>query len=313
LPSILTVTPNPSLDLLFEARGLVFDDANRMAEPRRRPGGQGINTARAVQRLGGGAVAVALLGGAEGREIEDSLRAENTPVIAVPARQPTRLFIAVHDQGDGRNLLLNARGHERPADEAEALLEAAGAGIERHRPKWVVGAGSLPPGFPEDWYSRLARSARASACRVVIDCDTPALGLAAPHCDLLVPNRYEAGRLLGLGAVETVEQAAEAARAILGLGVSTAAVTLGPMGAELAHGGKVWHARAPETPGIAVGAGDVFLAGLLLSLLADDPPERSLEAAVAAASGALAARGTDIIDSRRAAAVLDAIRAQPVA
>ena len=48
---ILTVTPNPSLDLLFRAERLVWDDANRIPLPRRRPGGQGINVVRAVRAL----------------------------------------------------------------------------------------------------------------------------------------------------------------------------------------------------------------------------------------------------------------------
>jgi predicted alpha/beta-fold hydrolase len=61
---ILTVTPNPSLDLLYRASTLVWDDANRIPEPRRRPGGQGINVARAVRSLGGEAAAVTMLGGA---------------------------------------------------------------------------------------------------------------------------------------------------------------------------------------------------------------------------------------------------------
>ncbi|MGH7470333.1 MAG: hypothetical protein ACRENP_20510 [Longimicrobiales bacterium] len=60
---ILTITPNPSLDLLFETSRLVWDDANRMAAPRRRPGGQGVNVTRAARTLGGSSVALVLLGG----------------------------------------------------------------------------------------------------------------------------------------------------------------------------------------------------------------------------------------------------------
>src|SRR5690606_27197723 len=55
---ILTLTPNPSLDLLFEAESLRWNDANRLEAPRRRPGGQGINVVRAARALGGDARAV---------------------------------------------------------------------------------------------------------------------------------------------------------------------------------------------------------------------------------------------------------------
>jgi len=184
---IVTVTPNPSLDLLYEADGLVFDDANRLDEPRRRPGGQGINAARAVQRLGGRAIAVALLGGGSGREIAETLVAEGTSLVEVRAKMPTRLFVAVHDRSDGRNLLLNERGPARDADEADGLFAAAMDATRAHAPAWVAGCGSLPPGFPDDWYARLAHAAREAGAKVAIDCDGRALRLAAEYCDLLVP------------------------------------------------------------------------------------------------------------------------------
>lgn len=293
---ILFVTPNPSLDLLYEADGLVLDDANRLAEPRRRPGGQGINAARAAVRLGGEAVAIALLGGMEGDEIEGTLRDEGTPIVRVRASRPTRLFIAVHDRKQSSNLLLNARGPERDGAEAEALLRATEESITRFRPSWVAGCGSLPPGFPENWYARLAHVARAQGSRIVIDCDVPPLRRAAGHCDLLVPNRYEAGRLLGDVAPETPEQAGAAARAMLATGPSLAAVTLGPDGAVLTDGSGVWHAFADIVPGVAVGAGDAFLAGLLLALVNGDDMPGALAAGIAAASGAMAATGIDILD-----------------
>ena len=69
-PLAVTVTPNPSVDILFETETLVWDDANRVPEPRRRAGGQGINVARALRVLGAEAVPVALLGGRTGAEVE---------------------------------------------------------------------------------------------------------------------------------------------------------------------------------------------------------------------------------------------------
>ena len=300
---IVTVTPNPSLDLLYEADGLVFDDANRLDEPRRRPGGQGINAARAVQRLGGRAIAVALLGGGSGREIAETLVAEGTSLVEVRAKMPTRLFVAVHDRSDGRNLLLNERGPARDADEADGLFAAVMDATRAHAPAWVAGCGSLPPGFPDDWYARLAHAAREAGAKVAIDCDGRALRLAAEYCDLLVPNRYEAGRLLGIESPASIDEAADAALAMLALGPSLAAVTLGPEGAVIAERGAVWHAQAPEVAGVAVGAGDAFLAGLVLAHSNGRVIEECLRAAVAAASGALAASGQEILAPAVAASV----------
>jgi fructose-1-phosphate kinase PfkB-like protein len=94
---ILTLTPNPSLDLLFSAERLVWEDANRLPAPRRRPGGQGINLARAARELGGQAVAVAPLGGRTrpGRSLRRGLRRRRAPArggrrLRSARAQPTR-------------------------------------------------------------------------------------------------------------------------------------------------------------------------------------------------------------------------------
>ena len=52
MPTIVTLTPNPSIDLLFQTTRLVWDDANRVESPRRRAGGQGVNVVRALRELG---------------------------------------------------------------------------------------------------------------------------------------------------------------------------------------------------------------------------------------------------------------------
>jgi 1-phosphofructokinase family hexose kinase len=293
---ILTVTPNPSLDLLFVADRLLWDDANRMAEPRRRPGGQGINAVRAARRLGGEALAVALLGGDTGNEIRDTLVDEGTPIEAVRAATATRLFIATYDRSRKKSLLLNARGPARSMEDAEHLLAAAGDAILRHQPAWVAGCGSLPPGFPDDFYVHLARVAKDTGARFVADCDGPALRTVAPLCDLLVPNAHEAGRLLGR-TVRRKEGAASAAAELLATGPGTVAITLGPRGAVLAAGSRTWFAAPPPTDGTsAVGAGDAFLAALLLGLEAGDDPPVALIAATAAGASVLESEGAAILD-----------------
>jgi hypothetical protein len=74
---------------------------------------------------------VALLGGGSGREIAATLAAES---LGSGAKWPTRLFVAVHDRSDGRNLLLNERGPPRDGVEPKGLLAAAVSAIEGHAP-----------------------------------------------------------------------------------------------------------------------------------------------------------------------------------
>src|SRR5688572_33222436 len=94
---ILTITPNPSIDYLFEAETLCWDDANRVEMPRRRAGGQGINLTRAARVLGGESVALAFFGGSAGHDLKAMLHDEGTPFIDVPIEADTRVFFGVRE------------------------------------------------------------------------------------------------------------------------------------------------------------------------------------------------------------------------
>ncbi len=319
---IVTLTPNPSLDLLFSADHLVWDDANRIPMPRRRPGGQGINVARAVRTLDPAAAvrAVAPLGGPAGDELAAMLAAEATPLTAVPIAGDTRVFVGVRESGTGRSLLLNPRGPGVTPTEAEALAEAVasvleelsdddGSGHHAAAP-WLVASGSLLPGLGSDFYARMGRLARERGVRFVPDGDGEALAAAVPEADLLVPNELEAGRLVG-GAVGSPEEAVAAARTLRSRGPERVVVTLGADGAVAADGEGAWWARAVPPAGArtvmaeasAVGAGDAFLAALLLALDADAALPDALADAVAAGTATLLSDGASLVGREDAAEV----------
>jgi 6-phosphofructokinase 2 len=309
---VLTVTPNPSLDLLFEAGCLVWDDANRMPDPRRRAGGQGINVTRAVRRLGGTSAAVALLGGRTGGEVSEALRSERAPLRVVEADAETRTFVAARELDTGRSMLYNARGPARSAHDADRLAAAVAQEIASLRPLWLACCGSVPAGFPADFYAQLASSARRAGCRVVVDCDGEPLRLAvAAGCDLLVPNRHEAERLLGR-PVPDAHEAAAAARE-LGKRADIVAITLGSDGAVLSDHTECWHARVPPlSGGSAVGAGDAFLAGLIVALQTGDGLAGILRRAAAAGAAALLSRGSDLLDPDDARALESEVELRPL-
>jgi 1-phosphofructokinase family hexose kinase len=296
---ILTVTPNPSLDLLYTTEApLVWDDANRVAAPRVRPGGQGINLARAAIALGGESIAVALLGGTTGRDVEAMLAAEGTPVRPVSGPGDTRVFVAIRENPAGRNLLVNPRGPVCGEAEVAALLAAIDETIRFARCTWVVASGSTPPGFPADFYAQVGALARKHTCKFVVDCDGDALRIAAESgvCDLLVPNRHEARRLSGADP-ETPEAAARIA-ARLREYAPVVALKLGSDGATLADAESAWYARPPTVNGgSAVGAGDAFLAALLLAIKREVSSKDALVDAVAAGTAVLHSEGTDLISA----------------
>lgn len=296
---VLTVTPNPSIDLLFEAQTLVWDDANRLPMPRRRAGGQGINVSRALRALGAAAPVATLLGGATGAELEQMLRAEGVDLHAARARGDTRVFVAVREQDSGRSLLLNPRGPACDPAEEQALLDVVQQ--QAANADWVVTSGSVPPGFSVEFHARVRDVAHAAGTRAVVDSDGDALAHAAAGCALLVPNLHEAERLLQR-RIPNVRDAAAAARALLTFGAAHAAITLGADGALLATAGteSVLLARPPARSGggSAVGAGDAFLAALLVHLERAQPAD-ALRYAVATGTSVLHAAATELIALER--------------
>lgn len=295
MPRIATLTPNPSIDLLFETDRLVWEDANRVDAPRRRAGGQGINVVRAARALGGDAVAIAPLGGRPGHELRELLEPEGVPLRAVRIEGETRVFFGVRERETGRSLLVNPRGPAISAEEASRLVEETDCALREDAPRWLACCGSLARGLEPDFYARARALAQARGTAFVPDCDGEALRLASEGgCDLLVPNEHEAARLLGRDALETGDEA----EAVVALRrwAPVACITMGGAGAVCADGSGAWRATPPAVPsGSAVGAGDAFLAAFLLSLDGGADSPDALRRAVSAGTAVLLSRGSDLL------------------
>jgi len=304
---ILTVTPNPSIDLLFDADRLVWDDANRIESPRHRAGGQGINLTRAAHILGGDSVAVALLGGSTGSELAGLLDRDGIRYDAVPIDAETRTFVAVREAATGRALLLNSKGPVLGEPERGRLLASVETALSRYTPRWLVCSGSIPRGMGRDLYAEIARMAHGRSIQFIADCDGDALEAAVnAGCDLLAPNQHEAARLTNR-AIHSMADAIHAARR-LRAAAPRVLIKLGEQGAVLAQKDECWHAHGePIAHGSAVGAGDAFLAAFLVSETRGERPERSLQSAVAAGSAVLLSTGADLLCRSDYESVLDQI------
>lgn len=292
---IVTVTPNPSIDLLYEAETLVWDDANRVEMPRRRAGGQGINLTRAARLFGAESIAVAFFGGAAGEELRALLDDDGTSYSAIPIAAETRVFVAVRETATGRSMLINPRGPILTPSDRTHLLTRVKDLCTQSRSGWLVCAGSIPRGIGNDVYAEIAQIAHAHGWKMIADCDGEALELAiSKGCDLLAPNQHEAERVAGR-PITSIAEAATAARALLASS-PTVLLKLGERGAVLANAEGLWHAVGPAMPqGSAVGAGDAFLAAYLAAIMTETPPKEALRSAVAAGSAVLLSHGTDLL------------------
>jgi 1-phosphofructokinase len=258
---IVTLTPNPSLDLTFELRTLTRGAVLRADATRVEAGGKGVNVARALTANGHPSVAVLPLGGDEGTELSALLAAEGISVVTVPVAGGVRTNVSL-EEPDGTVTKINSPGSSLAAAEVEALVVAA---VRAARgADWLVCSGSLPPGVPDDLYARLVDLTRRVGAKVAIDSSGAALQEAlAMRPDLVKPNRQELAEAVGRD-LKTLGEVLEAAQELRRRGAGAVLASLGSDGALFVDADRADYGQAP-VDGIrsSVGAGDALLAGFL--------------------------------------------------
>jgi 6-phosphofructokinase 2 len=294
MSDIVTITPNPSVDLSTAVERIVPVAKLRGAWQRRDPGGGGINVARVIKRLGGDVSAIYAVGGGTGELLRKLL--DEADIASLPFRiaEETREDFFVTEIATGQPYRFILPGPDLSESEWQRCLELLSR-IEPF-PRFVVGSGSLPGGVPDDFYARVARIAKQRGARMMLDTSGAALAAAvAEGVDLIKPSLREMRELAG-GEPTNAAEWEEAARALVRSGkVSVIALTMGHLGAVLVTPYQILRAQPlPITPRSAVGAGDSFLGALIWRLAAGDDLESSFRQAVAAGAAALLNPGTEL-------------------
>ncbi|HWJ10484.1 MAG TPA: 1-phosphofructokinase family hexose kinase [Nocardioides sp.] len=296
---IVTVTPNPSIDRTVVLPGeLVRGGVLRVSDVLDQPGGKGVNISRACVAAGVPTCAVLPVAGDDAFVHElDRLGVPSAPV---PPAGPMRVNLTLTEP-DGTTTKLNAAGAVVTPADLDALAERV---LALPADGWVVLAGSLPPGAPDEWYADLVVRLRATGRRVAVDTSDAALEAvvarlapgAAPS--LLKPNAEELASVVDADAADlegAPERVAAAARTLVERGVGAVLATLGGAGAVLVDAAGAWHAVPPRTRVVStVGAGDSSLFGYLAADLRGASAPDRLAAAVAYGSAAAGLPGTTV-------------------
>ena len=296
---IVTLTPNPSIDRTVTLAGRLRRGAVQRAETvTSQAGGKGVNISRAAMKAEVPTLAVLPADADDPFVLE--LRTAGIPSEAVRPAGSMRVNITISEP-DGTTTKLNSPGPTVTTADLAVLAEAV---VRRAATAdWVVLAGSLPPGAPDEWYADLVATLRRGKARVAVDTsDAPLRSLVerlaqgAPH--LMKPNGEELASFTGDDPVAIEADPAAAAAAATSLvtaGVDEVLVTLGPHGAVLVNAVGAWHATPPPTTVVStVGAGDSSLFGYLLGDLQHLAPDQRLALAVAYGSAAAGLPGTTI-------------------
>ncbi|WP_281534596.1 1-phosphofructokinase family hexose kinase [Cryobacterium breve] len=208
-PPILTLTVNPALDVSTSTAHVTSEHKLRCSATRIDPGGGGINVARVIRRLGGTALSLYAAGGPTGEAFRQLIATEGLPTVMVPIRESTRQSFTVDETGTGKQFRFVLQGPEFTEAEWTACLDTLAASMPVGG--YIVASGSLPPGVPDDFYARVARLARASGARCIVDASGPALTAALAEGVFLVkPSLRELEAHAGV-TLDTPESQADAA------------------------------------------------------------------------------------------------------
>ncbi len=142
---IITVTPNPAVDLSYHVAGITPGASHRVAAPLSRAGGKGLNVARVAHQLGHPVLALAPSGGTAGAEFAAELRSSGVPHRLIPVAAETRRSIAFVDTVGGETSIFNEEGSPLQPSEWQALAAAVVDALDGQSAGVLVGSGSLPP------------------------------------------------------------------------------------------------------------------------------------------------------------------------
>lgn len=279
---ILTLTPNPALDLTWHVDHLTFGGSHRADAGVARAGGKGLNVARVAYAQGASAVAIATVGGATGVEFAAELAASGVPHALIEVTGATRRSIALVDEQLGDTTIVNERGINPDDAEWAAVLAEV---VDRLPAATVlVISGSLPPGAPEQLLPVLIGVGRDAGVPVIVDTSGAALLRAADAgASVLKPNAAELVEATGIA------DPVEGARSLTARGAELVLLSLGADGMLAVTASDVIHARL-DTPlaGNPTGAGDAGVAACAaLYAEGERDPERVLRRATAWSAAAV--------------------------
>jgi 6-phosphofructokinase 2 len=289
-PPIVTLTLNPAVDLSCMTDAVMPTHKVRTSEEQYDPGGGGINVARVIHILGYSVLALVMTGGVTGRLLEELLDEEGVPWQALPIRGRNRISLNVHDRDSGLEYRFVPAGPHVDPTECSAALKV----LEEIDAEWIIASGSLPPGVPTDFYARAADIAFRRGQKFVLDTSGPALLAVKGHgMELFKLSLRELESLAGHELPDARSQDTEVDLLIRSGTARKIAVSLGQDGALM--GTKYGISRVPaikvKQRG-AVGAGDAFLAGIVLGLSRGLSDLQALSFGNAAGAAAVATYGT---------------------
>jgi len=307
---ILTLTINPAIDRNVLVDRLVFEDRAYILSTRESPGGRGINASCVIQSFGGETRAISVAGGKSGVKFEEFLQGCGYPAEVVKIRNALRTNLTITDK-QGLTVKLNEIGPVMTPGEVGRLEKAVEKWLSQA--SWLMLCGSLPPGVPPHFYSKLVAMARERNVKTMLDTDGGGLleGIEA-RPTVVSPNQQEAERLLNTALI-TRAHFVDAAARIHAMGAESVILSLGSRGATAANGGKMIEVLPPRVDAVCpIGSGDALAAAFVWAMSAKDDFADAVRWGVAAGTASAQLPGVSFASLEETREIYKQVEVRPV-
>lgn len=263
---ILTITPNPSVDISYQIDDFQIDHVNRVNNVKKDAGGKGIHVSYVLTLLGEKAKNSGFIGGSTGRFIEEVLEKKGILSDFVEIDGETRNCIAIsHDSNSTEVLEKGPEVKENFLNLFMKKLDSMTKGIE-----YMSVSGSLPLGLNETFYTDLIDYAKQRGIFIAIDTSKEALRSVIEHKnkpDLIKPNIHELEQVTGKRYLNNIDRVVESLRQKPFNDIDYVICSLGKDGGVFKIKDKYYMALVPEIEAKnPVGSGDSTVAGALFAI-----------------------------------------------
>lgn len=274
-----TITLNPSVDISYYLDIFFINDVNRTSNYFKTAGGKGINVSKVLRQLGCPVTAICLLGGGNGRFIEEELKSLAVTPLSTPIQEVTRNCIAIIENGRQTEIL--ETGPEITEEEGENFLQLFVEQLTKGDLQVVAASGSLPRGLNPAFYRVLIDQAHQQNVKFVLDTSGTALKEAirsAPY--LIKPNISELEDLLGR-KIQSEQELLDVLPNLKMYDIAMVVVSLGKEGCIALCGDDIYKVTTPDVPVKSpIGSGDAMLAGMVKEIARDSSYDEILRVGV---------------------------------
>ena len=308
---IVTLTVNPAIDRNVTVDRLVFEDRAYILSTHESAGGRGVNASCVIHAFGGKTLAIVSSGGKSGARIRSLLRSDcRFPMRVVRIRNEIRTNLTVTDKA-GLTVKLNELGPRMDKAELARLEKVVVQSLTGA--SWIMICGSLPPGVPHEFYSRLVAAARKARVRVLLDADGEELrqGIEAGPT-VVTPNQQEAERLLNKALI-TRNHFLDGADRIRRMGAESVILSLGSRGVVAARNNFILEVVPPRIDAVCpIGAGDAMAAAFVWSMDRGGDFTDAVRWAVAAGTASARLPGVTFASLEQAREIYGQVEIRPV-